>query len=220
MTDGLASRWLDTDRVALRRRSAPPGEDEGASVEFERDDADRAGYDTEFSEFVASRGRELARTAWLLCGDAHQAEDLVQEALVRTFLKWRTAREGEPLAYARRVLANQKIDRWRKSRRETLSPPEELPERGASGDMSMVGDRDRLVRALRQLPPQRRKIVVLRHLMGLRESEVAADLGVSVGTVKSTASRSLAQLRRILGEDDRDGNGFDPPEVPQGRAES
>ncbi len=131
----------------------------------------------------------------------HQAEELTQQALVRTYLKWSTAREGEPLAYARKVLANLRIDSWRKRRREVLSSA--LPERESADSAGMLAERDRLVRALLTLPPRQRRFVVLRHLMGLREAEVADDLGVSVGTVKSTVSRSLSRLRKALEEQDR-----------------
>ncbi len=162
--------------------------------------AARQSRDEEFTEFVRTAGADLARTAWFLCGDAYQAEELTQQALVRTYVKWHRARAGDPLVYARRVLANQRIDSWRKRRREVLAA--EPPERVGEDETGMLAERDRLVRALLALPPRRRKIVVLRHLVGLRESEVADDLGISVGTVKSTVSRSLAQLRATLGEHD------------------
>src|SRR5699024_4773375 len=159
------------------------------------------GYDAEFSAFVAAHGADLSKTAWFLCGDVHQAEELVQETLVRTFLKWRRAREGEPLAYARRIVSNLRIARWHKRRMETITPPENMPENHSPDEAEAIADRDRLMQALRQLPPRRRKIVVLRHMVGLPEVEVADAVGVSLGTVKSTVSRSLTQLRRILGDE-------------------
>ncbi|MFB7798469.1 SigE family RNA polymerase sigma factor [Isoptericola sp. NPDC056134] len=153
----------------------------------------------EFTSFMRDAAPALARTAWLLCGDAHLADELVQQALTRTYLRWSTAREGDPLAYARRVLANLRIDLWRKRRHEVVTAPAELPEGAARrSDADHHADRDRLVRALATLSTRQRRIVVLRHLVGLTEREVAADLGVSVGTVKSTASRGLAQLRSVL----------------------
>lgn len=159
-----------------------------------------AARDAEFAAFVAEATPALARTAWLLCGDEHRAEELVQQTLVRTYLAWGTAREREPLAYARRVLANQRIDGWRKHRREVLTGAP--PEGALDGDDERLAERDRLVRALRTLSARQRRVVVLRHLVGLSEREVAEDLGVSVGTVKSTASRGLAQLRGLLGEEE------------------
>ena len=154
--------------------------------------------DQEFAAFVAYAAPALARTAWLLCGDVHQADELVQQSLVRTWLAWDRAREREPLAYARRVLANQRISTWRRRSREVLAASEHLPERAVDGGQTLHDDRDQLVRALAQLTPRQRRVVVLRHLEGLSEQEVAADLGISVGTVKSTASRALRQLREAM----------------------
>lgn len=160
----------------------------------------RAEIDHEFSAFVSRHGADLLRTAWLLCGDAHRAEELTQQALVRTYAAW--PRTHEPLAYARRVLANLRVDTWRRRRREVLTAPEDLPEtdtvRVGSDEHARTEDRDQLVRALALLTPRQRRIVVLRHMVGLPEAEVAAELGVSIGTVKSTASRGLSTLRTAL----------------------
>nr|WP_256970719.1 SigE family RNA polymerase sigma factor [Cellulomonas iranensis] len=158
--------------------------------------------DDEFAAFMVGAAPALARTAWLLCGDAHQADELVQQALVRTYLAWDRAREREPLAYARRVLANQRVSTWRRRRREVLLGPAGMPETPVSGAQDAHADRDQLVRALALLTPRQRRVVVLRHLEGLSEKEVADDLGVSVGTVKSTASRALVTLRGALQDDD------------------
>ncbi len=160
----------------------------------------RLGRDAEFAAFMAEHGTELLRTAWLLVGDPHQAEELAQAALVRTYAAWDRIRSDDPLRYARRVLANLRVDTWRRRRREVLSAPEAMPEGSAPRTQDRVDDRDQLVRALALLTPRQRRIVVLRHLVGLTDADVAADLGVSVGTVKSTASRGLATLRAALGE--------------------
>ena len=158
-------------------------------------------HEAEFAAFMVGAAPALARTAWLLCGDAHQADELVQQALVRTYLAWPRARERDPLAYARRTLANLRIETWRRRRREVLVDPADVPETGGPSAADRHADRDRLVRALAGLTPRQRRIVVLRHFEGLTEQEVATDLGVSVGTVKSTASRSLARLREVLTDD-------------------
>lgn len=155
-------------------------------------------HEAEFEAFMAASAPALARTAWLLCGDVHQADELAQQALVRTYLAWPRARERDPLAYTRRTLANLRIETWRRRRREVLVAPTDLPEHGDASAADHHADRDRLVRALASLTPRQRRIVVLRHFEGLTEREVAADLGISVGTVKSTASRSLARLREVL----------------------
>lgn len=156
--------------------------------------------EAEFSAFMASATTALGRTAWLLCGDVHQADELVQQALVRTYLAWPRARKGDPLAYTRRVLANLRIDTWRRRRREVLVDPVELPETSQPSEADRHADRDQLVRALALLTPRQRRVVVLRHFEGLSEREVAFDLGVSVGTVKSTSTRGLELLRATLGD--------------------
>lgn len=160
---------------------------------------DRRARDVEFAEFMAANEQTLLRAAWLLCGDAHRAEDLTQQALVRTYVAWPRARRIDPLAYARRVLVNLRTDTWRRTRREHLVAPDAVPDRPThQGDR--VEDRDRLVSALAVLSARQRRVVVLRYLLDLSEAEVATDLGISVGTVKSTASRALARLRDVMAE--------------------
>lgn len=167
-------------------------------------DASAADWDAEFAAFVAQSGQALGRTARLLCGDPHRAEELAQLALVRTYVAWGTARGGEPLAYARRVLANARIDTWRTRRREVLTAPESMPEpRGVAVAQDPAG-RDEVVLALHRLPAKRRRVVVLRYVEGLSELEVADVLGISVGAVKSAASRGMAQLRAELRGQDAD----------------
>lgn len=160
--------------------------------------------EAEFADFMSRSAPALARTAWLLCGDTHQAEELVQQALMKTYLAWPKARQGEPLAYARRVLANLRIDGWRRRRREVLMASDTLPDRTGTGQSpaDQHAERDRLTRALLLLPTKQRRIVVLRHLEGLTEREVAEAVGVSVGTVKSTASRGIGRLRELLQAED------------------
>ncbi len=179
--------------------SATEGAAESASVV---PSGTRPGRDAEFAAFMTEHGDDLLRTAWLLVGDAHRAEELAQAALVRTYATWDRIRNDDPLGYARRVLANLRVDTWRRRRREVLSPPDLLPDRAAPEAERHVDDRDLLVRALALLTPRQRRIVVLRHLVGLPEADVAAALGISVGTVKSTASRGLATLRATLHEPD------------------
>jgi RNA polymerase sigma-70 factor (sigma-E family) len=146
--------------------------------------------------------------AFLLSGDAHRAEELTQQTFERCYRHWHKARAGDPLVYARRVLANLRIDAWRRTRREVLTGPDELPQddiRVARAATRMptrtVDDRDAVVRALLRLPLKQRRVVVLRHLLDLSESEVSNELGIPLGTVKSTASRGLAHLRAILDTD-------------------
>ena len=148
--------------------------------------------DAEFTEFAAVAARSLTRTAYLLTGDRGLADDLVQEALVRTYVAWRRVRNEDATAYARRVLVNANIDRWR--RRPAV--PMDAHDRPDPEDASArVDDRDEIVRLLGTLPAQQRRVIVLRYFNDLTEAEVARQLGVSVGAVKSAASRGLAALR-------------------------
>lgn len=159
---------------------------------------DRAG---EFSAFMREAWPLLGRTALLLSGDRVRAEELVQHALVKTYVAWDVARARDPLAYARRVLVNLRIDAWRQRRREVLLAPADVPEprQSAVSDAERREDAELLVRALRELPAKRRRIVVLRYLEGMPEKEVAELLGLPLGTVKSSAARGLAELRASLG---------------------
>lgn len=159
----------------------------------------------EFTAFMREARDPLHRMAFLLSGDAHRAEELTQQTFERCYRHWHKARAGDPLVYARRVLANLRIDAWRRTRREVLTGPEDLPQddvRVARAAARMptrtVDDRDAVVRALLRLPLKQRRVVVLRHLLDLSESEVSSELGIPLGTVKSTASRGLAHLRAIL----------------------
>jgi len=146
--------------------------------------ADGVSFEREFEEFFRVARDPLFRMAYLLSGDPHRADDLVQQTFERTWRSWRSARQGDPLVWSRRVLANLRIDTWRRTRREVLT---ETDADGATeGGERAVDGRDAVVRALLTLPVRQRRIVVLRHLLELSEAEVAAELGVSVGTVKST----------------------------------
>lgn len=152
--------------------------------------------DAEFTEFVASRRRRLYRTAYLLCGDPHRAEDIVQQALAKLYVSWPRVRRAHSVdAYARRSVLNAFIDDGARAwRREVASEIEDRarPERVSPEDS------DALWQALRALPPGQRRVVVLRHYWGLSVEETAADLGVSTGTVKSQTSAALAHLRDVL----------------------
>lgn len=184
-----------------RRDDAPAGG--GPAEEARVDVPGRGDTDAEFAAFVRAASAELGRVAWFLTGDAARADDLLQTTLVRTYLHWprAAAMEAGPTAYARRVMTNARTDSWRRLRRERLVAPADLPDGAQPSDADAHAERDRLARALATLTPRQRRIVVLRHLVGLPAAEVAEDLGVSVGTVKSVASRGLAQLRAVLSDD-------------------
>jgi RNA polymerase sigma-70 factor (sigma-E family) len=160
-----------------------------------RRDAER---EAAFTHFMEQAGPSLLRTAWLLTGDAHDAQELTQAALVKTYVAWGRVRDGEGLAYARRVLVNHRTDRWRATRLER--PTDTMPEPSPRPADPMRGsdDRDLVVRLLATLPEQQRRVVVLRYYTDLSEKATAEALGISVGAVKSAASRGLAALRAGL----------------------
>jgi RNA polymerase sigma-70 factor (sigma-E family) len=146
-----------------------------------------------FEQWVAARRGALLRTAYLLTGDAHGAEDLVQVALLHAVPKW-TRITSNPEPYVRKILARESVNRWRRRRwREvqTEQPPETTVE--GPGD-----DRVVLQQALARLAPRQRAVIVLRYYEDLTERETAALLGVSVGTVKSQARDALVRLRDLV----------------------
>jgi RNA polymerase sigma-70 factor (sigma-E family) len=148
-----------------------------------------------FREYVTARSRALLRTAYLLTGNAADAEDLVQAALAKTFLAWdriedRSAVDG----YVRRAMVNTHISWWRRRRLEEY-PTDEIPDQ-AVADHAVASDlQETLRRAIDRLPDRMRAAVVLRYYEDMTEAEVAEALGVSLGTVKSTVSRAVAKLR-------------------------
>lgn len=148
--------------------------------------------EAEFSEFVRSASRYLTRTAYLLSGNEEIAAELVQESLIRTYAAWWRVRPEGALGYARRVLVNLNIDRLRARRPDADEWADQLVSSGAEAG---VDDRDEVARMLTCLPPQQRRVIVLRYFGELAEAEVAQILGISVGTVKSSCSRGLARLR-------------------------
>lgn len=157
----------------------------------------RADREEAFTEFVAARQAHLRRIAYALCGDWHQAEDLLQTALTKLYVAWpRIQHEGSEVAYVRQIMVRANIDEsrrpWRRER-----PSDDLPER-AGPEPTSVEERSALFEALQALPPQQRKVIVLRHWLGLSVREAATELGISEGTVKSHSSRGLAALEAVL----------------------
>jgi RNA polymerase sigma-70 factor (sigma-E family) len=147
-----------------------------------------------FEEFVASRGRDLWRTAWLLTGDSHKAEDLVQTTLAKCWSRWSSiSREGSPEAYVRRAMLNTYTDWWRR-KWNGERPAHVLPEPPARYNGS-VDERHDTLAALASLPRGQRAVLVLRYYEDLTEAQTAEVLGISVGTVKSQTSRALSALR-------------------------
>ena len=155
-----------------------------------------------FTRWARERQLALLRTAVLLTGDRHRAEDLVQEALAAVAARWRRLESGHPEAYARQVLVRRNISWWRKHRREVVREVEER-DAGATahGDPTAPSDRRlALDHALAGLTAKQRAVVVLRYYDDLPEREVAEVLGVSAGTVKSQAHTALRRLREASPE--------------------
>ncbi len=153
-----------------------------------------------FTSWAQARAGRLHRTAYLLCGDWHVAEDLVQESLARTALAWRRIeRMEDPDAYVRRVLVNQARQRWRLRRTHEV-PTGALPEAVSADGADNRADRQALVQALQRLPRRQRAVVVLRFFEQLSVAETALALECSEGTVKSQTSRALAALRQHVTE--------------------
>jgi RNA polymerase sigma-70 factor (sigma-E family) len=151
----------------------------------------------DFDEFVRARSAALLRVAYLLSGDRHAAEDLLQEVLEQVYLRWRRVR-GSPEAYVRRALVNRAANRWRRRWRWREQALGEI-DQAVSDRTDHVGMRELVLAALRALPPRQRAAVVLRYMEDLPVAEVAAALGCSEGAVKSHTSRGLARLRAELG---------------------
>ncbi|TDB70026.1 SigE family RNA polymerase sigma factor [Micromonospora sp. KC723] len=149
--------------------------------------------DAEFVEFARVASARLVHAAYLMTGNHHQAEDAAQTALVRTYAAWSRIRDNDPYGYTRRVLVNHVVDNWRRPIREY--PNEDLPEQPSGDPADEVVTRRWLLAVLGTLSPRERAIVVLRYYFDLPETQVARELDVSVGTVKSTASRALEKLR-------------------------
>jgi RNA polymerase sigma-70 factor (sigma-E family) len=153
--------------------------------------------DAAYVEYVAARQAHLRRIAYAVCGDWHQADDVLQTALTKLYLAWPRLRpDVEPDAYVRRVIVRTHLDERRRPwRRERAGL--DGHERAAAARLP-VEERSALFEALQALPEMQRKTVLLRHWLGLSVQETAAELGIATGTVKSHSARGLAALQRVL----------------------
>lgn len=152
----------------------------------------------DFGEFVRAVLPGLLRYGHALTGNPHDAADLVQGVLERIGARWGHVlrRTGDPVAYARRAMANAHVSRWRRTRRESLVA--DLPDTAVVWQPDRFAD-EPLWQALRALPPRQRAVMVLRYYDDLSEAEIAETLGISPGTVKSQANKAMANLRARLG---------------------
>jgi RNA polymerase sigma-70 factor (sigma-E family) len=154
--------------------------------------------DEEFTAYVAARAGALRRSAYLLCGDWHRAEDLVQSALTKVYLAWgRVSRADNVEGYVRTMLVRTYLDEQRRRWRQELPTGDAIDGDGPDQSDRTAARLD-LVRALGTLPARQRAVVVLRCWEDLPIAEVARALDCSEGTVKSQTSRGLAALRAAM----------------------
>jgi RNA polymerase sigma-70 factor (sigma-E family) len=172
----------------------------------------------ELERFLADRGDQLLRTAVLLAGSREAGEDLLQTGLERLLRHW-AAIDGNPEGYLRRTLYHLAADRWRQQRawRTRLHLLRPGLEAAVADPYTQLDLRDSLVRLLMKLPPRQRAVIVARYWEQLSEAESAQVLGISVGTVKSSAARGLRTLRE-LSEASRDPRSATDPERAWGHA--
>jgi RNA polymerase sigma-70 factor (sigma-E family) len=152
-----------------------------------------------FRSFVTGRSQALLSTAYLLTHDWGRAEDLLQSALVRSWIAWRRI-AGDPEPYVRRVIVNEYLAWWRRRWRGEV-PTEVLPDAPAdrTDHAAELGARDAMWRLIGTLPRRQRAVIVLRYYEDLSEREIADVLGCRPGTVKSQAAKALTRLRAEIG---------------------
>jgi len=166
----------------------------------------RAESEPEYVEYLSARVPRLHRAAYLLCGDAHLAEDLVQSTALLLFRKWRTVRGADNLdAYVHRMLVNQFLSEKRRPWYRVLlsdRTPEPVPPA-----VLELEERDAVRAALARLGPRQRAVLVLRFFCDLSVEDTAEALRCSTGNVKSQTARGLATMRKLLGDGALTGRG-------------
>ncbi len=159
-----------------------------------------AAGDEVVEQLIEQRGRALTGYAYLLCGDVHDAEDLVQDALVKTFGRRRAGLYLDSAeAYVRRAILTLYLDGWRKRRRWSLRWPVAAEPDHVAGPEAAATTRIDVAAALAQLPPQQRACMVLRFYDDLTVADIAEQLGLGVGTVKRYLSLAARRMESLLG---------------------
>lgn len=155
-----------------------------------------------FAEFAAARSTALFRAAYLMVGDHALAEDLLQEALTKTYVAWPRIRDiNKAEAYTRKAITTTAISWWRRKSWHTEKPRGDVPERGQASRDDDIAERDWVWQELQNLPPRQRAAIVLRYYEDLTEAQTADALSCSIGTVKSQVFDGLKKLRSALGPD-------------------
>lgn len=167
--------------------------------------------DAEFTSYLHARQPSLMRTAYLLTGDRHQAEDILQTSLAKLYLAWDKVRDRDSVdAYVRRIMVNENNSLWRRGWKKREYATGEIPEGAPHLDTYDDGRGAALWEVVRSLPPKARAVVVLRYYEQLSEAETADALGISIGTVKSQCSRAISSLRERVPADLHPGQPEDP----------
>ena len=157
---------------------------------------------TTFVEFVAARSTALQRAAYLMVGDVGLAQDLVQEALVKTCLAWPRLRDhGAAEAYTRKVITTTALGWFRRRAWSAERSSDKPPDRPSPGHADGVDQRTWLWECLQQLPPRQRVAIVLRYYEDLTEAQTAEAMKCAVGTVKSQVFAGLTKLRTLVGDE-------------------
>ncbi|MCO8273790.1 SigE family RNA polymerase sigma factor [Actinoplanes sp. TRM 88003] len=160
-----------------------------------------------FDDFVQTRGWALLRFAYVLSGDSHLAEDLVQEVLAKMHRRWgRVAELHNAEAYVRKAILRQFLS-WRRRRASTETVLAELPEQAGDEPQTRIVARDQMWQLLAGLPRAQRAVLVLRFYCDLPDAEIAALLDCGESTVRSQASRALAKMRTVIVEKGLVGDG-------------
>ncbi len=153
-----------------------------------------------FAEFAQARSPALFRAAFLMVGDRGLAEDLLQEALTKTYVAWPRLREmANAEAYTRKAITTTAISWWRRKSWQREVPRDDLPDQRVEEQGAHVDERDWLWTELQMLAPRQRAAIVLRYYEDLTEAQTAEAMGCSVGTVKSQVSDGLNRLRTRVG---------------------
>jgi RNA polymerase sigma-70 factor (sigma-E family) len=147
----------------------------------------------DFDAFVVARGPALIRFAHALSGDRGLGEDLCQSVLAKAHRRWKKI-NGDPEPYVRAAIVHELIS-WRR-RRSNTERPGEVPDTSVAGPLDALAERDAMWQLLRELPDRQRAVLVLRYWQGLSDAEIAGLLHCSEGTVRSSAARAFAVLRR------------------------
>jgi RNA polymerase sigma-70 factor (sigma-E family) len=152
-------------------------------------------------QFIVERSGALFRTAYVLTGDRHSAEDLVQSALTKTAANWHRIRDLAAVeGYVRRAMYHEQVSWWRRRAVAVVIVTEDMPERSEASHADVTDLRLVMRCALARLTPRQRTMLVLRYFDDLPESEIAQILGLKVGSVRSQIHRSLQRLKQIAPE--------------------